>query len=200
MLLPVKQIPEVAVPTPECPNPERWRCYDGMATEVEVLQFLYALVRMLKPKVCIETGTYLGYGSYHIGRALYDNEEGGRLYTAEPDVNLCHKARGMLDAGGLKDVVQVLCTAGVKMIDGLITGRKVDFAFLDSNLDTRIEEMHCLKRGLAPSAVIAVHDSNTFHDSNNGPRTPFLNFAHNEGYQVLNFDTPRGLMLLRKKP
>src|ERR1700676_3065066 len=56
-----KTKPEVCVATSVCPRPDRWHCYDEQATEVEVLDFLYALVVMLKPDVVLETGCYYGY-------------------------------------------------------------------------------------------------------------------------------------------
>ena len=32
--------PEYHRPTPECPHPERWRMFDSMTAEAEVLEFL----------------------------------------------------------------------------------------------------------------------------------------------------------------
>jgi hypothetical protein len=65
-------------------------------------------------------------------------------------------------------------------------------------LNTRIGEMETLLERLSPSAVVAVHDTNTNHDKHGGPRTPFLKFAEENGLQLIQFDTPRGLTLLRK--
>ena len=47
-------------PTPECPYPERWHMYDSMSAEVEVLDFLKALVITIKPELVVETGTFSG--------------------------------------------------------------------------------------------------------------------------------------------
>src|SRR5437588_7255509 len=52
--------PEYHKATAECPNPERWSMYDSMTAEVEVLEFLRSLVTTTKPKLVVETGTFMG--------------------------------------------------------------------------------------------------------------------------------------------
>src|SRR6202162_4120194 len=42
--------PEYHRPTPECPHPERWRMFDSMTAEAEVLEFLRTLVPTIKPE------------------------------------------------------------------------------------------------------------------------------------------------------
>jgi predicted O-methyltransferase YrrM len=191
-----KLVPEVAAPTPECQHPENWRCYDHMATEYEVLLFLSALVRMLKPKVCIETGTYQGHGTYFIATALRANGW-GVLHTAEPDSGQRELANARVHRMGVESWVLLYANTGLGMIEMVQT--PIDFAFLDSNIDTRIGEMVALLPRLTRSGVVAVHDTSTHHAQYNGPRVPFLHLAEREGLQAINFDTPRGLMLLRKK-
>lgn len=186
---------EVALPSLECPNPQLWRCFDEMATEIEVLDFLYAAVRMLKPKTIIETGTYVGLGTLYMARAAKDNGF-GHIHTSEIDEAIWNKARKLLSIAGFGDVVTTYGHSGKEMIDCLPA--PIDFAFLDSNLDTRIGEMEALISKLSPSAVVAVHDTSTNHDKHGGPRTPFLQFAKQNGLQLIQFDTPRGLTLLRR--
>ncbi len=40
-------------PTPECLHPERWRMFDSMTAEVEVLEFLQCLVTTVKPQLVL---------------------------------------------------------------------------------------------------------------------------------------------------
>src|SRR5271170_7877802 len=88
-------LPEVSSSvTVECPDPQKWKMYDGNATEVETLEFIYALVRLLKPSVCIETGTWLGYGTLYIAQALQDNGL-GKVSTAEVDTGVCTQASAL---------------------------------------------------------------------------------------------------------
>lgn len=190
--------PEVAVATPECPHPEQWLCIDGEASEVEVLEFLYALVRMLKPRMVLETGTYLGYGAYCLACAVRENGFGA-VHTAEPSPEVRQRAQQFLQAQGFADVVAVYGCTGEELIARMQA--EVDFAFLDSELDTRIGEMRILLPKLSARGIVAVHDGNTFHDrpGTGGPRTPFHDFAVQHDLQLLNLDTPRGLILCRPR-
>jgi predicted O-methyltransferase YrrM len=63
-----------------------WLCpIYGQSTEMELLDFLYFLIRLLKPELVIEGGCHVGLGSYAIGRALQDNGHGR---SATSDINL----------------------------------------------------------------------------------------------------------------
>src|SRR5262245_38063786 len=54
----------------------------GMAVELEVGELLNSIVRTIKPKIVVETGTHKGFSSLMIAQALKDNE-GGHLYTID---------------------------------------------------------------------------------------------------------------------
>ena len=69
-------------PRVECPHPERWTSEDIEATENEVIEGVYGLVRMLQPAYVVETGTHRGFMAASIGRALQANGH-GRLDTVE---------------------------------------------------------------------------------------------------------------------
>lgn len=196
---PFPTVPEISAPNAECQNPKMWSMYDGMATEVETLQFLYSLVRLLKPSVIVETGSYKGYGTYWLARACKEMKH-GFVFTCEINQELCHHTFALLQHEGVIDRVSISADPGDAMIRRL--SGPIDFAFLDSNLDTRIGEMRELYHKLTPGGVVAVHDTSTYHDQPGhlGPRTPMLQLARQYNMQVINLDTPRGLMLLRKAP
>ena len=61
---------EYTPPSPECPHPERWRMMDSQTSELEVLDFLKALVMTIKPQLIVETGTFLGYGTLKMAEGL----------------------------------------------------------------------------------------------------------------------------------
>jgi predicted O-methyltransferase YrrM len=187
-------VEEISVPSTECPTPQQWSMWDGM---VETLSFLYALVRLLKPVVIIETGTYLGYGTAHLALAAKHNKF-GRVLTAEPDNALFNKSSMLLAELGLSAYVTHYPVIGTSMIHSL---GPVDFAFLDSNCNARIEEMAVLLPRLHQGSMVAVHDTSVFHMMNNdGPRGPFTKLAEDLGLEMMHFNTPRGLMLFRRKP
>jgi len=188
-------IPEVSPPTPECPHPEQWRCYDGMATEVEVLEFLAALVSVTKAKTAVETGCYHGYGSTFIGRAVRAN--GGTLHTCDIDTECVRRTLLRLSQQDLARECYVHHKSGVDLIKGL--RGPIDFAFLDSEFKgERARELAVLLPKLAPSGVVAVHDTSRRHVENGGPRMEMLDAAREQGLELITLDTPRGLILLRK--
>jgi predicted O-methyltransferase YrrM len=188
-------IPEVAVPTPECPQPHLWMCYDQEATEVEVLKLLYALVLATKPRVIVETGSYRGAGTVWLARAAKHNEF-GKVHSCEVDENVLAEAKILLEHEQLDKYVELSSEPGLALIARL---PRIDFAFLDSAIDGRVEEAQMVLAKLSPAGVIAVHDSNTFHAKmRNGPRPGLHELAEREKLQILQLDTPRGLTLLKK--
>jgi predicted O-methyltransferase YrrM len=185
-------IPEVSPPTPECPHPEQWHCHDGMATEIEVLDFLGALILMTKAKIVVETGSYHGYGSAVLGRAASAN--GGLLHTCDISPSAIAITVVRLQAAGVSAEVRH-CT-GVDLIASL---PRVDFAFLDSEFKgIRETELRALLPRLSPGAIIAVHDTSRRHAASGGPRFGMYDIAREHELELISFDTPRGLMLLRR--
>ena len=72
-----------------------FRVWDDMAVEAEVAEFLYALVRVLKPDVVVESGTGRGLAAFALASALAENGA-GHLTTFEPGGDFQAEARGRL--------------------------------------------------------------------------------------------------------
>ena len=87
-------------PTPECPYPERWRKFDAMTAEVEVLEFLRSVVTTIKPNLVVETGTFLGISTLWIAEGLKQNGF-GRVITCEFDPKIHEAAQKRFDESGL---------------------------------------------------------------------------------------------------
>lgn len=167
---------EFTPPSDFCPHPERWHAHDGMATEVEVIDLLGALVGVLQPDVVVETGTHLGYAAEVMGRALLRNGQ-GHLWTVEHD--------------------PALAMAAAERVDGLpvtiIVGRSldwappsgIDFAWFDSDTDLRVAEFRAYRPMMHGRTVVGFHDTNPRH--NYRPQLDAL------GIQLLDLPTPRGV-------
>src|ERR1700758_823595 len=84
--------PEYPRATPECPRPERWSMFDSMTAEVEVLEFLRALVTTVKPNLVVETGTFLGVSTLWIADGLKRNGF-GKIISCELDPIVFAKAQ-----------------------------------------------------------------------------------------------------------
>ena len=186
--------PEVCIATKVCPHPELWHCYDEQATEVEVLDFLYALVVMLKPRRIVETGCYNGYGTERLARGCRENGF-GVLYTCDLAGEQVRKTLARLDAGKYTGIVVSQCT-GETLINS-ISG-DIDLAFLDSGPDEiRCHELRALYPKLSPGGVVAVHNNGIhgwLREKYLPPLLRELNMQH------IYFDTPRGVALARKQP
>ncbi len=79
---------------------------DSRAPEVEVIDFVHALVRLVKPSRCLQVPTWLGAAAIAIGRALRANGF-GTIDTVDRDGEPDPFARRSVDDAGLADVVRV---------------------------------------------------------------------------------------------
>lgn len=120
----------------------------------EEADLLYGIVRMLKPKVCLETGTYLADSAFRIGQALRDNDNGGHLTTCDTTNEMVDAARSKLASLP----VTVIKSKGVDLIAG--TEPPFDFVFIDSGSpEVRAEELHLLgPHNVSPYGIVVVHD------------------------------------------
>lgn len=127
---------------------------DLMASEYEVSEFLGALVRLLKPKIIIETGCYLGHSTLKMAEAARENGIGY--------VNSCDTDPSMISSAGelcfgLEPFINLRCCTGENLISKFEHPETVDLAFIDSSGD-RVAEVQALQ--LSPCAVVVLHDSN----------------------------------------
>lgn len=123
---------------------------DEWASEYEVYDFLYALVRLLKPKVILETGCYKGGGT----KALVNGCKANGFGT----VNSCDTSHERIEEA------DAACENWHSLYFGHCDGvfhcqntKDVDLAFIDSSGD-RVAEVEALN--LAPGGVVVLHDSN----------------------------------------
>ena len=185
-------IAEVSSPTAECPEPNRWQCFDQHSAEVEVLDFLYSLVRTLKPRLVVETGSCRGLSACYIGKALRDNER-GKLITCEIDRQLYDMARELIRKAQL--TAQVDCVFESSL--DLEIAEPIDLLFSDSVPEIRMQELDKFLPLLSPNAVILVHDVNSGYHNN--LRTAILKQDKERRLSVVLLPTPRGLALCQKR-
>src|ERR1700704_4420351 len=98
--------PEYHRPTPECPHPERWRMYDSMTAEAEVLEFIRTLVTTIKPELVVETGSFLGVSTLWIAEGLKANGF-GKIISCEFDPVVFAKAKDKIASSGLADWIEL---------------------------------------------------------------------------------------------
>jgi predicted O-methyltransferase YrrM len=125
-------LPEYHKPTPECPHPDRWRMYDSMTAEAEVLEFLRTLVTTMKPELVVETGSFLGVSTLWIAEGLRSNGF-GKIISCEYDPKVFAAAQEKITAHPLAPFIELRNESSLEMhVDGTI-----DLFFSDSDLPIR---------------------------------------------------------------
>ena len=150
---------------PKLPNCNRASLYHKrddtllMVTD-EVGDFLYGLVRLTKPIVCVETGTHFGDSAFQIGSALKKNGVGS-LITCEPNLGYAARARDRL----IDLPVAVSNVTGVELLKSIHA--PIDFAFIDSgDVPVRLEELQLLHNiTVNPLGIVAWHDACEGYDA-----------------------------------
>ena len=159
--------------------------YDGsQTTEQEVLQLIYALVKVEKPDVLVETGTFAAAGTSAITTGIKDNGK-GHLWTVEfdddfkydpaPEVTFVHADSKVWARESAPD--------------------NIDFAFLDCGApEHRIEVMRNIWPKVVAGGLVLCHDISFYHDE-------FLERLEEAAGQQANITFPalNGIALWRKQ-
>jgi len=132
---------------------------DGASLVPEEGELLYALVRCIKPKVCVETGTHKTLSSHYIAQALHDNGF-GHLRTCDP---FDYDQVGIIKSSPLKEWFSYEKIRGVDMkIDG-----PIDFFFCDGYHEK--EEVEAEVDYFLPK--MSEHGIIVFHDCEDSPES-----------------------------
>jgi prolipoprotein diacylglyceryl transferase len=178
-------------PTPECAHPERWHMYDSMSAEVEVLDFLKALVITIKPELVVETGTFSGLSTLHIADGLKANGF-GRVITCEYDPKVFAFAQKRFASSGLGEWIEARNESSLEMkVDG-----RIDLLFCDSDAPLREREVRRFLPQINPHGLIVMHDASSALKT---VREAALKLESEGLLSVLLLPTPRGLVLAQKK-
>jgi predicted O-methyltransferase YrrM len=184
---------------------ELYHSIDNGSTEIEVLNFLHALVHLFKPGLVLETGTFLGFGTCALSSGLKANGF-GRLITIELDEKKQAWGREhvrQLDPDLLSKIDFVRDSSLTYLED--YPGLPFNFAFLDSALETRMVELQILRRRklLSPGAICLIHDTSPWRpeETYGGGASNLLHREQLAGlgpsFEVLQFPYSRGFHLLR---
>ena len=183
--------PEYHKPTPECPHPERWHMYDSMTAEVEVLDFLKAIVTTIKPEVVVETGTFSGLSTLRIAEGLKANGF-GRVITCEYDPKVFSAAQERFAASGLAQWIDARNESSLEMkVDG-----RIDLLYCDSDAPIRGQEVRHFLPQVNPYGLILMHDASSAMKT---VREAALQLEQEGLISVVLLSTPRGLVVAQKR-
>jgi predicted O-methyltransferase YrrM len=189
--------PEYHRATPECPQPQRWSMIDSMTAEVEVLEFIATLVTTLKPRLVVETGSFLGVSTEWIAA---DSNATARSPTAPaPSVISCEfdpivyaKAKSRIEASPLAPWIELRNESSLEMqVDGTI-----DLFFSDSDLDIREAEVKRFLPQINPHGIILMHDASSHLKT---VREAALKMESEGLISVVLLPTPRGLVIAQPR-
>ena len=167
--------------------PQRWSMIDGNTAEVETLEFLYSLVRLLKPSLIVETSTWHGHSAVAFGKAVRQNGM-GKVVTFEIDPEICAVAKHRVESEGLLPYVDVRNESSL----AAVISDKIDLLLLDSDLPLRVTEFEYFRSKLRPGSIVIFHDTSTTHRV---VRQDVQNLMAEGKLRGMIFPTPRGLAI-----
>ena len=135
-----------------------WSMFDGFTAETEVLDFLYTLVRLIKPENAVETGTWLGRSAIAIASALHDNGF-GHLISLEIDPEVARCAMAEVVSARLCEWVDIVTDQSLYFQPQ----SELQFALFDSEVQVCAEEFYHFYEKLAPGATVVFHDTGVQH-------------------------------------
>jgi predicted O-methyltransferase YrrM len=182
---------ELHRPTPECPQPEHWSMIDSMTAELEVLEFIATLVTTIKPRLVVETGSFLGISTEWIAKGLERNGF-GKVISCELDPVVYARAKERLEASPLKPWVELRNESSLEMkIEGTI-----DLFFSDSDPSLREQEVRHFLPQINPNGIILIHDTSSHHKVVRDAARAM----ESEGLlSVVFLPTPRGLVVAQPR-
>jgi len=181
---------------------ELFHALNGGSAELEVLEFLYALVFLFKPSHLLETGTGNGFGTLALVKAVARNGF-GTIHTVDIDSRCLSNTRDLLERAFPEkiDSVHLHEKRSLDFIEEW-TGPPFDFVFFDSLISFRHLEFRAMKEKglLARGAVCVFHDTSrlrgdTMHDYN--PEMIQALDDESKGKQWLESGLSRGVRVLR---
>jgi predicted O-methyltransferase YrrM len=188
------------------PGREDYTMFNTGGVELEVGEFLYAFVKMVKPKRILETGTHLGISAMYMAQALKENKGGGKVITLEIFDENIQKSKALWRDTQVEGLIEVHKRSSLEFE----TSEMFDMLFLDSEPDIRFDELNRFYSKLKPGGFIVIHDLHV----NLGLSNLFINGMHNWPFgdfrekfggllkdfslQTFTFRTPRGLVMFQK--
>jgi predicted O-methyltransferase YrrM len=189
--------PEYHRATPECPEPGRWSMIDSMTAEVEVLEFIATLVTTIKPRLVVETGSFLGVSTEWIARGLERNgplTDGSRakVISCEFDPVVYEKAKARIEASPLSPWIELRNESSLDMI---VEGT-IDLFFSDSDMPIREAEVKRFLPQINPNGIILMHDASSHLKV---VRDAALKMEAEGLISIVLLPTPRGLVLAQPR-
>lgn len=177
----------------------KYSAFNDAGVECETGEFLYSLVRLMKPENIMETGTHWGIGASYMGLACKDNGAGHvDTYEFLPEIHKIAQKR----IERLELTEQVTCH--LQDVSQLVPGKKYQIMFLDTEPQTRFGELVRFFDRLEEGGFVFIHDlhrhMHQIENADHGFAWPYgaipgaMKAWVKEGkLRPFHFSTPRGL-------
>lgn len=124
-------------------------------------EFLYGLVRWLRPSVVVEVGTHLGMSAVWMARGLQENGA-GRLFCIDSfcwreEPNQERDWNRNIDACGVRDVVTLLKGRSQEVQ----WPERVDLAYIDGNHSSEVCVADCIHAAANGAQCLCLNDTST---------------------------------------
>lgn len=186
----------------------QWSMFNDGGIECETGEMLYAFIRELKPANVLETGTHRGVGAAYMGSALKHNGF-GNLETIEFLPEHYIYSRGLIEKLGLSRQVTCIEMDVADFIAGLAEQKQYDLVLLDTEPQTRFQELIDIYPHVEPGGYIFIHDlhrhMHQIPNEEHGFAWPYgelpkqiKQFVKQGKLRAFHFGTPRGLTMFYK--
>ncbi len=165
-----------------------WSRFDDYTAETEVVDFLHALVRLVKPVHVLETGTWIGLSASAIAMAQRANGF-GRLTTLEINADVHATAQRNFRHYGVDQIVDAHLGCSLEHTPE----HKIDMLILDADPAQRAAEFARFRPMLNPGSFVVLRDTAESHGSGIGAVGHLI--GSGELVAAINFPTPRGLFV-----
>lgn len=197
----VQQV-EVGDPT------QRWSMFNDGGIECETGELLHAFIREIKPVTVLETGTHRGVGAAYMGSAIKLNGV-GHLDTIEFLPEHYIYSRGLMEKLGLSNEVTCFEMDVADYIRGLKDDWQYDFVLLDTEPQTRFQELIDIFPHVSEGGFIFIHDlhrhMHQIPNEEHGFAWPYgelpgevKKLVREDKLRPFHFPTPRGLTCFYK--
>lgn len=147
------KVTDVLPTVSEVNDSKGYKMFNDGSTEVEVGEFLQAMVRLVKPTWILETGTYKGISSSYMGLGLKENNS-GTLETLEIDVNCIEESKKLWAQVGVED--KIVSYNGSSL--DFVPKQNYQMIFLDTEPGIRFAELVRFFPYLDEGGFIGIHD------------------------------------------
>lgn len=150
--------------SPEVSNPN-YSAQDDGGIEYETGEFLYGLVRLLKPKHILETGIYSGISTMYMAQGMKDNgseyenpdnhTDFAQIFTCDIEQTHIDRSKRLWETVGVN---QYILPKLIPSLDVIPATPDYDLIFLDSEPQIRFQELIKFFPHLKEGGYLLIHD------------------------------------------